>query len=327
MANSKTKMKRQDSDSPWKLILDDYFKSCLELCYPEAAAQIEWSKGYESLDKELMQVTKDAEVRAKRADKLMKVWQKDGEEIWYLIHCEIQHTVDKDFERRMFTYFYRIKDRYNKPIESIAILADDRANWCPHHYQERFGRTVLQFEFMTIKILAYQNRYTELLASSNPFAVILLAQLDAILTQKDEQLRFEKKTELTKRLYRKGLNREQILNFYTFVDWLLVLPEELALKYHREIELYEEEQKMPYITTAEKIGIQKGIEQGIQKGIQKGIHQGEALLLENLLKCKFPHISQEELNRLKYVDEEKLIEWAKRLIHAKTLVDVFKEDE
>lgn len=45
---------RNDYDSPWKETLECFFQSFLEFCLPEAAAAIDWSRGYESLDKELI---------------------------------------------------------------------------------------------------------------------------------------------------------------------------------------------------------------------------------------------------------------------------------
>ncbi len=41
-----------DYDSPWKKALDDYFEAFLALLFPVVHGQIDWSRGYESLDKE-----------------------------------------------------------------------------------------------------------------------------------------------------------------------------------------------------------------------------------------------------------------------------------
>jgi len=50
-----------DYDSPWKEALDVYFEPFLTLLFPEVHAQIDWTHGYESLDKEFQQVVRDAE--------------------------------------------------------------------------------------------------------------------------------------------------------------------------------------------------------------------------------------------------------------------------
>ena len=80
-------------------------------------------------------------------------------------------------------------------------------------------------------------------------------------------------------MYEGGFSREDILQLYRFIDWVLTLPAELEQRFLTEIQDREEERKMPYVTSAERIGIEKGIQQGIQQGTR----QGEATLLIKLL--------------------------------------------
>jgi hypothetical protein len=49
-----------------------------------------------------------------------------------------------------------------------------------------------------------------------------------------------------------------IIGLYRFLDWVLILSEELGTQYQRQLNEYEEEKKMPYVTTAERVGIKKG---------------------------------------------------------------------
>src|ERR1700730_11773444 len=76
-----------DYDSPWKEALDAYFEPFLALLFPQVHRQIDWSRGYESLDKEFQQVVRAAEVGRRYVDKLVKVWTKEGVECWVLIHA------------------------------------------------------------------------------------------------------------------------------------------------------------------------------------------------------------------------------------------------
>jgi len=41
-----------DYDSPWKEVLDLYFESFMAFFFPDAHADIDWSRNYEALDKE-----------------------------------------------------------------------------------------------------------------------------------------------------------------------------------------------------------------------------------------------------------------------------------
>ena len=46
------------------------------------------------------------------------------------------------------------------------------------------------------------------------------------------------------------------------------LPEELERSFWQEVTQYEEEKKMPYVTTGERIGLQKGLLEGIKMGLE-----------------------------------------------------------
>ena len=71
-----------DFDTPWKDALDFFFEPFLELFFPEAHADIDWGRQYESLDKELQQIAPEAEIGRRYVDKLVKVWLKSGVEQW-----------------------------------------------------------------------------------------------------------------------------------------------------------------------------------------------------------------------------------------------------
>ncbi len=79
-----------DTDSPWKEILEHYFEPSMALFFPDAHSEIDWEMGHEFLDKELQQITREAEIGKRTVDKLVKVWLKDGKETWILMHIEVQ---------------------------------------------------------------------------------------------------------------------------------------------------------------------------------------------------------------------------------------------
>src|SRR5262245_22701577 len=129
-----------DYDSPWKEALDRYFEQCLAFFFPQAHADIDWGRGYQTLDKELQQVVPAAEQGRRYVDKLVKVWLKSGEEKWILIHVEVQTSRESEFPKRMYVYNYRIFDRYDHEVVSLAILGDEDAGWRPDSFgHERWG--------------------------------------------------------------------------------------------------------------------------------------------------------------------------------------------
>src|SRR5262245_6223083 len=127
-------MSMADYDSPWKEILDAYFPDFMAFFFPIAYADIDWSRGYESLDTELQQIVRDAALGTRLADKLMQVWRCDGTPQIVLIHTEIQGQRDEAFAKRMYVYNYRLFDRYDRPVVSLAVLGDASPTWRPHRY-------------------------------------------------------------------------------------------------------------------------------------------------------------------------------------------------
>ncbi len=119
-------------------------------------------------------------------------------------------------------------------------------------------------------------------ASRNPFATVVMAHLNAQATRSNPQERFASKLYLTRRLYQQGYQREDIINLFKFIDWVLNLPVELERELWREIQQLEAQNRMPYISSIERIGIQQGIEQSQQQMRQILLES-----LELLLELKF----------------------------------------
>lgn len=54
-------MLRGEYDSPWKDLLERYFREFTAFFFPKVHRGIDWSIDYQFLDKELQQVVRDAE--------------------------------------------------------------------------------------------------------------------------------------------------------------------------------------------------------------------------------------------------------------------------
>ena len=122
----------------------------------------------------------------------------------------------------------------------------------------------------------------ELEASQNPFGTIVVAHLKTLETRKDDHARLDWKKRLAKDLYLKGYGREDIMNLYRFLDWLMVLPKDLEIEFQEEMKKFEEGMNVAYITSAERIGIEKGLQEGIEKGKQERLQEGMKLAAQTL---------------------------------------------
>jgi hypothetical protein len=259
---------RAEFDSPWKEIIEAYFKDFLAFFFPEIHADVDWSKGYEFLDTELQQIVRDAELGKRFADKLVKVWRCNGEERLVLIHIEVQNSRETVLPERIFVYNYRLRDRYNRPVVSLAILTDDHPSWRPQEFQAGLWGCDVHFRFPMVKLLDYRQQWQSLEDSLNPFATVVMAHLKALETKDNQVQRKDWKFNLTRRLYEKGYERQDILNLFRFVDWIIALPKDLETSFRQELEQYEQEKQMPYVTSIERMAKQEGVREGLLSGIE-----------------------------------------------------------
>lgn len=297
---------RADNDSPWKEILEAYFPQAMQFFFPQTAALINWKRPHEFLDKEFQKIAREAEQGRKYADKLVKVWHIQGEEIWLLIHVEIQAKPEDIFPQRMFTYNLRIFDKFAQPVISLAILCDTDVKWRPNQYSYNYPDTKLNFEFGTVKLLDYRNRFEELENSDNPFATVIMAHLKTQETSKKLGERKTWKFSLIRRLYEQGLQEKDVRNLYRFIDWVMILPETLEAEFWQEFKQFEKERTMSYITTGERIGYERGKQEGIQEGIQEGRREGEQNLVNRQLQRRLGELPQEVIQEIQTLSLEQL---------------------
>ena len=288
---------RSDIDSPWKEAIEAYFPDFMSFFFPSIHPQIDWIRGYEWLDKELQQIVRDAEIGKRLADKLVKVWHADGTEAWVLIHIEVQNQREPNFSERMYVYNYRLRDRYNRPIVSLAVLGDERPQWRPTEFTTEMWGCRTNFQFPVAKLLDYKQDWSSLDANDNLFATVVMAHLKAQAHRKNAPTLKQWKLQLTRRLYEKGYDRQDILELYRFIDWLIQLPEALEIQFQRELEAYEQEGKMPYISTIERMAQQRGREEGREEGQLAG-QRSLIFRLLNRRVSEIPDTVQEQIHQL-----------------------------
>jgi hypothetical protein len=297
-----------DYDSPWKDILERYLAEFFAFFAPVVYAEIDWTQIPVFLNSELRQVARDAELGRRLADKLVQVWRRDGSDAWVLIHIEIQGQHEREFARRMFTYAYRIFDRYQRPVMSLAVLGDERHNWRPSRFRMELWGCETRFTFPLIKLRDYRRQWAALVASRNPFATVVMTHLTAQATRQNPVQRARLKLDLMRRLYRLGYSREDVIALFHFIDWLLRLPDELAAQFWHALQTIEEVQQMPYISSVERIGIQKGLIQGREEGREEGLMNGLRTGIELGMELRFGSAGQELLPTIRAISNLSTIE-------------------
>jgi hypothetical protein len=181
---------------------------------------------------------------------------------WLLIHLEVQGQYEANFAQRMFVYNYRIFDRFRRPVISLAILGDERPSWRPQSYSYGQGGAKMTLEFLIVKLLDFEEQWSQLETSSNLFAPIIMAHLKSKATKQDPAARAQWKWTVVRGLYRRGYGRSDILELFRLIDWMMVLPEELQQEFNQRVKQATEETEMPLLSHMELRAMEKGKEEG-----------------------------------------------------------------
>jgi hypothetical protein len=287
-----------DYDGPWKDALDLYFEAFAALLFPEVHRQIDWSRGYESLDKEFQQVVREAEVKRRYVDNLVKVWTREGAECWVLVHVEVQTDRDADFPQRMYVYNYRVFDRYNRPVASLAVLADDEPGWRPTEFTSRQFGCEAGLRFPAVKLLDFAGQEALLEVSDNPFARVVLAHLKARQTQRDPADRYHSKLRLVRGLYERGFSARDVGELFRIIDWLMVLPQPLEKVLQQDLDTIGKEKRMPYVPLGQRVGHWEGLLQGLEVALTIRFGEEGLKLMPEMRQLDSPQL-EAVLNALK----------------------------
>jgi SOS response regulatory protein OraA/RecX len=266
--------KYRDADSPWKQILRGYLPDAMDFFFPGISELIDWRYPPVFLDKELEQLNPEDKIGKRYADHLVEVRFKGGESKILLLHIEIQASKDKNFEKRMLIYAIRIYSRFEQFPASLAILCDSNTDWRPDEWCLPSPAGGIDFRFKAVKLMDYEEQWECLESSQNPFAVVVMAHLKAEELKRKTKERKNWKFLLVRGLYEKGYNGEQVRDLYRFIDWIMVLPEKLDDTFWNELQAFEQEKKMTFITSVERIGMRKGREKERQKIVLSMLKKG-----------------------------------------------------
>lgn len=328
-----------DHDSPWKEALEIFFQQAIELLAPDLYAVIDWSVAPRFLDKELQTIGIPDGFHGEgrlHADKLVQVRHRHGAEAWILVHVEVQggdagpRAISR-ITHRMYRYRMRIGDRHeglssragqaSPALFSLCILVASRSGPDDLEYRCEFLGQGVRFSFPVVHLARWLRRWDELesLARTNPFAVVIMAQLRA-LQYRDWTRRVEPAVSLVRMLYGYGYDRDRIQPLLRLIEWMLRLPEDLEPVYLAAVGHLEQERKMSYVTIAERLGMKRGLEKGMEKGMEKG----QADLLLRLIHRRFGAVDASTAQRIQSARLADLEAWSLNFVDAATLDEVFR---
>ncbi|MBD1433541.1 hypothetical protein H8B06_11935 [Sphingobacterium sp. DN00404] len=224
MTNKKLSKPSKQNDELLKGAFEENFADFLRFLYPNADHIFDFSKSIQFMDKELLAIVPDRDrKKGKRvADLLAKVCLKDGTEKYILLNMEIEGGRDAEFAKRIYQYNYRIWDRYDISVATIAVYTGNRDQPKPCEYNLEVLDTSIRFQYRTYHIFDHSEE--ELLAMDNIFAFLVVACQKALLEGKipDEELGEDRLT-IAKTLLRHDYDHDRIKNFLIFLKNFLYI--------------------------------------------------------------------------------------------------------
>ena len=173
-----------------------------------------------------------------------------------------------------------------------------------------------QFRFRVVHLASWLGRWQTLeeQAARNPFAAIVMAQLQAQATSKSGPQRLVSKTRIIQLLYQYRYSRQDVLALFRIIDWMMALPAELEPAFEQAIITIEQEHKMAFVTSIERLGEKRGWE------------KGQATLLQRLLTRKFGPLPESVQQRIQTATPAQIETWSLNILDAQTLEGVFTSD-
>ncbi|MBL7785207.1 MAG: hypothetical protein JNM36_04830 [Chitinophagales bacterium] len=222
-------------DIVWKDSITDFAPEFIDYFLPKLYRDIDWSKGYEFLEQELIEILQTEFPEYKLTDKLIKVYLYSGEEKWILIHIEIQSYFSTQFSEQMFRYCQLLMTRYKR--QDITALAVFTGSKIPRNFQKyewnHYG-TRLLYEYNTYCII--RQHPADLEKSKNPFALFVLANYYVLKTKKEYHKRLTFKEKMVELLVLNGYDEKYITKFMLFINYIMILPKPLEDEFKQSIQ-------------------------------------------------------------------------------------------
>lgn len=158
--------------SLWKAVIEDFFPDFLRFCCNRFDKEFNLGH-FDFMDRELR--TLYPEVFAKRrrgfADKLVKIYPKDGGAEPFLLHIEVLGYLDKNFAERMYRCYDKCSIKFPIPVTSLAIVLGE--NQVPLEYRHNGFWITLVYEYTVYRIADHDE--AALWRDQNPFAWVILS--------------------------------------------------------------------------------------------------------------------------------------------------------
>ena len=147
-----------------------------------------------------------------------------------------------------------------------------------------------------------------------------MAHLKTKSTKDDLEQRRQWKWTIVRGLYERGYNKEDILELFRLIDWMMTLPEKLQTAFEQQLERYQEENKMPLLSQIETRAMRRGTELGVQ---QEALRSGRKSVLR-VLEVRFIEVPEAIADTINSIDD---VDFLERLLTQAVVIPSLEEFE
>ncbi|MGL4942118.1 MAG: hypothetical protein ACRC46_02880 [Thermoguttaceae bacterium] len=286
-------------DVTWKDAITEFLVPLLESVLPDLAAVRDTKRDIRFLDKELheLAITRKHGKRKRpqhlEVDVLVELPLCGVPDVWLLLHIEIQgRGSKKDVNLRMYEYHQMIEAKYHKPVVGLLIATEPLKTVTKlGKYEWRGFGTKIVYQFNVIKTYALDE--SKLLASENPFDLMLLSALRAWKARKSEREKLEYAKGFVQLLRQRQFDENVIARLVVFMEYITRMHEDTTeIEYATYVDELDKKGETPMqMLIVEKHALKRGRLEGREEGKLEGKLETAAILkqlgveLENIVKA------------------------------------------
>jgi len=94
------------------------------------------------------------------------------------------------------------------------------------------------------------------------------------------------------RPYERGFSAKDVRELFRVIDWFMELPPAQTRLFQQEMERFQEEGRMPYVTSIERLGLARGLRKGI----------------ESMLRSRFGEAGLKLMPEIEAIDDEEKLQ-------------------
>ncbi len=246
-------------DRSWRDVLTENVDDAILFFKPDIAADRDYNRKPILIPTEHPAIGGDSDKGMRNSDVCLSIPLNTGVEQRLGFHIEQQHEPVKGFPVRMFQGYYRMSDRLQIPVTSLAIFT---GNIKPiDTYAASCYGTELNFRYNVYNVISADVKALE--RDERIFALVVLAARKMLEAEGDPEKRGVYSLELLKLLRERGYDLRRTRNLQKFIYRILRIKDSSIDQKVKEVWRM---QFIPIDEAVREIQIQDAMEEGMEKG-------------------------------------------------------------